>query len=110
MSEAVVNYDGTVFKCTTITQFNEENSYGKLNCDTGLIEWKQTKLSECTMNLRPEKCKVCKIYPSCYGPCNNHILVGQNTCYVENMDLTKEEYYLYLYRTNFQKKEVFNKK
>lgn len=110
MNEVVVNYDGKVFKCTTIEKFNEENSYGKLNCETGQVEWKQTKLSECTMYLRPEKCKACKIYPSCYGPCNNHILVGQNNCFIESMDLTKEEYYLYLYRNNLQKIDVFNKK
>lgn len=107
LNETVVNYDGNVYKCTTITDFDENNSYGKLDCETGLIGWKPSKLAECTMDLRPERCKACRAYPSCYGPCNNHILSGHNNCYIDSLDLTKEEYFLYLYKSAFQKKSVF---
>lgn len=108
LNETVINYDGSIYKCTTIHDFNEENSYGKLNSDTGQIEWKLNKLAQCTMNLRSEKCKKCKIYPSCYGPCNNHMLAGHDNCYLESLDLSKEEYFLYLYKSEAQRKLVFS--
>ncbi len=108
MNETVINFDGKVFKCTTITKFNDDNSYGKLNCNTGRIEWNLKKLADCAKNLRPSKCKACRMYPSCYGPCNNHILSGKENCYVEELDLSKEEYFLYLYKSELQKRKVFN--
>lgn len=108
MNESVINYDGSVYKCTTITNFDEKKSYGKLDNNTGCIEWKQNKLAECTMNLRPKKCKSCKMYPSCYGPCNNHILAGQESCYIDGLDLSKEEYYTYLYKSRLQRIELYN--
>lgn len=108
MNETVINFDGKVFKCTTITKFNDDNSYGKLNCNTGQIEWNLNKLADCAKNLRPSKCKACRMYPSCYGPCNNHILAGKENCYVEELDLSKEEYFLYLYKSELQKRKVFN--
>ena len=108
MNETVINFDGNVFKCTTITKFNDDNSYGNLNCNTGQIEWNLNKLADCAKNLRPSKCKACRMYPSCYGPCNNHILAGKENCYVEELDLSKEEYFLYLYKSELQKRKVFN--
>lgn len=103
VNEVVVNYDGNVFKCTTIDDFNETNSFGKLDCDSGKVFWNQMKLAESVAELRLSKCKKCKQYPSCYGPCNNHILAGKDNCYMDGLDLSKEEYFTYLLLAEYQK-------
>ena len=46
MNEAVINYDGKVFKCTTISDFNSEYSYGNLDLESGQIVWNVPKLAK----------------------------------------------------------------
>lgn len=93
-NQAVINYDGKVFKCTA-RDFNEENSEGVLTKE-GIINWKTDKLLD-RMNIRiAENCKDCKLLPSCPGVCSQKRLENRNS---ENCVLDKkysiEEYIIH---------------
>lgn len=103
LNEVVVNFDGLVFKCTTIENFSKENSYGKLDTDTGEIKWNTNKLAYAAKDMTVEKCKTCQLYPSCYGPCNNIITGGNTECYIDSIDLTRAEYFMFMYKRNLLK-------
>lgn len=95
-NEAVINYDGNVFKCTTISDFNDKSAYGKLNIDTGQIIWNESKLAQDNATQTPDKCLKCPQYPACYGPCPLQIRAGNTGCYMDTLNLTRKEYFKYL--------------
>lgn len=71
-NQAVINYDGKVFKCTA-RDFSEETAYGYLN-SMGFIEW-NTELTKKRMSLEiPTKCKNCKLLPCCPGICSQKLI------------------------------------
>lgn len=43
LNQALINYDGKVFKCTTISDFGDDNSLGELDLQTGEIHWNPKK-------------------------------------------------------------------
>lgn len=78
-NQAIINYDGKVFKCTA-RDFTPEHSYGYLT-DSGLIVWNTQKI-ESRLSLKlPAKCMSCKLFPCCPGICSQKIL--------EHVDLDK---------------------
>ncbi len=103
-NEAVINYDGQVFKCTTISDFNQTNAYGKLDTQTGQIIWNESKLAYDYSTKSPDECLSCRRFPSCYGPCPNQIKVGHTECYLKSLNISKQEYFRYLV-TNKLKRE-----
>lgn len=108
LNEAVVNYDGNVFKCTTIDEFSEQNSYGYLDTETGEIIWNR-KLFTVGYDLTKDKCKKCKLYPSCLGPCTLHLMNGDDDCFIESLNMSLAEYMMFLYKNEMISKKIFNK-
>lgn len=96
MNEAVINYDGKVFKCTTISDFNSEYSYGNLDLESGQIVWNVPKLAKDYNTFSPRRCLSCRMYPMCYGPCPNRINAGNATCYIDSLNMSRKEYFHYI--------------
>lgn len=96
LNEVVINYDGIVFKCTTISDFNSDNSYGKLDCLTGQIKWDESKLAKDNNTQSPQQCLLCKMYPMCYGPCPNQINAGNTKCFFDTLNMSRKEYFRYM--------------
>lgn len=68
MNQAVINYDGSVFKCTA-RDFAKSKSMGRLN-SLGFIEW-DTEAVTARHNLSiPDICLKCSLLPSCPGICS----------------------------------------
>ncbi|HMA69192.1 MAG TPA: radical SAM protein [Candidatus Mcinerneyibacterium sp.] len=87
MNQAVVNYDGYVFKCTNV-KFDKKNSIGKLT-DSGIINWDENKMLKRKRFIPPfvkfEKCIACKLLPLCLGPCSEMFLrKGDKEDFIEN--------------------------
>lgn len=71
-NQAVINYDGSVFKCTA-RDFNTSNAEGKL-LDSGKIQWNVPKILT-RMGLQlPTLCKSCKILPVCHKICSQKLI------------------------------------
>lgn len=71
-NEAVINYNGDVFKCTA-REFLQENREGVLT-DSGQIVWDIDKIRKRAFLATPEICKECKLYPACTGFCSQHLI------------------------------------
>lgn len=71
--QAVINYDGRVFKCTA-RNFEEEDEDGLLSEDGDII-WSSKKLAKkiSKATFENEKCMNCKYLPLCFGPCSQKI-------------------------------------
>ncbi|KQM24969.1 radical SAM/SPASM domain-containing protein [Chryseobacterium sp. Leaf201] len=67
-NEAVINYNGDVFKCTA-RDFTEENKYGVLN-NEGDIEWNDKIITWETLKIQSKACQNCRILPLCGGGCH----------------------------------------
>lgn len=107
LNEAIVNYDGKVFKCTTIEDFSEKNAYGHLDTQTGKIVWNH-KLSTIGYDLTTDKCKKCKLYPSCFGPCTLHLMHGDDACFIDSLNLSMDEYLMFMYKNEMTRRIIFN--
>lgn len=72
--QAVVNYDGTVYKCTA-RDFKIENSDGILG-DNGEIIWKTERIISRFASPRFDNptCLECQLLPLCGGPCSQKIM------------------------------------
>lgn len=68
--QAVINYDGRVFKCTA-RNFEKEVEDGVLTED-GEIIWSKEKLPLKILNatFENDNCMMCKYLPVCFGPCS----------------------------------------
>lgn len=75
-NEAVINYDGKVFKCTA-RNFLKEKPVGQLN-SLGVIKWNTKEITKRLSLELPSKCKECKLLPSCPGICSQKRLETQD--------------------------------
>ena len=64
-NQAIINYDGKIFKCTA-RDFREEYHYGYL-AESGLIVWDTQRLETRLALKFPAKCQACKLLPCCPG-------------------------------------------
>lgn len=110
-NQALFNYDGKIFKCTTISNFDERNTLGCYSEKTGLIKWEKNKIKEWTRNMQQKECLVCKWYGACYGPCNKQLIKHKNKfiCTFDSMNLTNKEYLIYLFKYNLLYRKLFSK-
>lgn len=77
LNQAVINYNGQIFKCTA-RDFTKEKSYGNLN-SLGFIEW-DTELLKKRLSIEiPQKCQKCKLLPCCPGICSQKIIENKNS-------------------------------
>lgn len=110
-NQVLFNYDGNVFKCTTIPSFDKENTLGEWNKSTGLVEWKQDKIEDWFRDIQQPQCLICKWYGACLGPCNRQLLAnrGKFICTFDAMNLSDKEYLMYLFKYNLLLNKLSNK-
>lgn len=98
-NQVLINFDGKIFKCSTISAFDEQHSMGKINYDTGKIEWDINKIAKIPLVLKNEKCQKCELYPACFGPCNKNLLKpGKRNCILDEMNMTMRDYIMYNFK------------
>lgn len=72
LNQAVINYDGRVFKCTAIN-FEKEKEDGYLT-ESGNIHWNTALYNKLLyVTFENQHCKRCTYLPICYGPCHKKI-------------------------------------
>lgn len=71
-SQAVVNCDGCIFKCTA-RDFSDDGSCGNIT-EFGFINWKIDRVLERIGLVFPQCCHGCKIMPFCPGICSQSLL------------------------------------
>lgn len=79
-NEAVINYDGKVYKCYA-RDFTERRHEGILNHD-GQIIWNKRHDLRLKARIPNNKCSSCSIFPICGGGCSQIALekMGQDYC------------------------------
>jgi len=109
--QVLINYDGGVFKCTTLTSFTEDRSLGRLNLETGEITWNKDKTVDWFKDMQPQECKDCPWFPACFGSCNRQHMAhpGERLCTFDAFNLTQEEYLIYLFKYNYLLSELASK-
>lgn len=110
--QVLFNYDGGIFKCTTICSFDHENSLGELDYETGKIKWNTEKITDWYADMQPRHCKDCKWFPACLGPCNRQLIAHnqEKICTFDAFNLTEAEYLMYLFKYNLLLKELSHQK
>lgn len=93
INQAVINFDGRVFKCTAL-DFEKSKEDGILS-DDGDIKWNNAlahKIVRATFE--NEYCRECKYLPVCYGPCHKkatYVFDGDDFkkyCFVKGVEET----------------------
>ena len=98
MNQALINYDGKIFKCSTLECFDETHTEGTL-LEDGTIKWDINKLATKLSNKVPESCLSCSLYAACYGPCSQSLLNPSGTvCFLDQLGISKEEYLMYNFK------------
>jgi len=79
-NEAVINYDGRVFKCTSVDYENAKEE-GILN-DQGEIIWNENifakRIAKSTFDNK--ECLKCEVLPICTGRCSSNTFLSNETC------------------------------
>ncbi len=80
VNEAVINFDGNVFKCTA-RDFSAENKCGILSKDGNII-WTKNIESRLKAKLSRPICHTCRLLPLCGGGCSQKSVEsnGMNIC------------------------------
>ena len=107
-SQVLFNFDGGIFKCTTISNFDKNNALGTLDSQTGEIIWDRDKIQRWMDNMQPSRCISCEWFPVCLGICNRQLIAHpQNPpCNMDGLSLTRKEYLMYLFKYNLQKERI----
>lgn len=90
-NEAVINFNGDVYKCTA-RDFTKENSYGSLN-EEGKIVWNEKIKTWENLKIQSKACQSCRILPLCGGGCHqiNLEALGMDICQMGYDDAKKDE-------------------
>lgn len=101
LNQALFNYDGKVFKCSTREDFDDKNAEGKL-LENGTIKWDFNRLAKKLTFYGDETCYKCKLYPACFGRCSEKYIQNEKSfkCILNNLNLTMEELVLFNFRLN----------
>lgn len=107
--QALFNYDGKVFKCSTITKFDETNQLGTTDPETGDIHWDEKKIGDWYREMQPEHCKECHWFPICLGSCNRQLMAhqGGEICTFDAINLTQAEFMMYLLKYHDLKRRLY---
>lgn len=89
-NQAVINYDGYIFKCNA-RDFKRENALGVLRND-GKIEWNEKQNRWMISKFQSNLCKECTIFPVCGGGCRRLSTEadGADYCIYDNEDDKKQ--------------------
>lgn len=106
--EVLFNYDGKVFKCSTIPTFDAQYSLGEFDLVTGQVSWNETKIAYWFKEMLPANCLKCQLLPACMGPCNKQIMLhpGENICTFDAINMTRKEYLMYLFKCQLLREEL----
>jgi len=108
-NEAVINYDGKIFKCTTIPKFDEAHAMGHL--ETNGISWYQEKIAYLNDYHVLTECKKCRMFPICGGLCQKKIATNEDfTCFLKNINFNLKEFVLIQFKINLIKEKVYANK
>lgn len=107
-NQAVVNYDGNVFKCTA-RDFIEVNRDGYLDGD-GTIKWDMKKITKRfgKSTFDNEKCLNCKLLPLCMGPCSQKVIEEgdiEKICELNVMEYSIENFIIDKYESKLSQKQ-----
>lgn len=91
--EAIINYNGDVFKCTA-RDFTSDNRCGHLS-DTGEIIWDDPEYMnkrQCS-KFQKQTCRQCRIFPLCGGSCSQNAIEssGEERCIRNYSELDKDK-------------------
>lgn len=75
-NSVVINYDGSLYKCTA-RDFTPESNEGVLQED-GTLVWNEKYLRRMNLKYANRMCQACKIFPICSGGCSQDQLEGDN--------------------------------
>lgn len=108
-NQVLFNYDGKIFKCTTIPSFDDENTLGTLDLNSGKISWNKSRTDNWYADMQTKYCKECKWFPVCLGVCNRQLIVhqGEHICTFDAMNLDQREYLMYLFKFNILRNELY---
>jgi len=108
--QAVINYNGYVYKCTARDFDDTKHSDGFLNKE-GVIEWIPEKFYKRlgSSTFENEFCENCKLLPLCYGPCSQKLLeLTDNSpeqfkriCYEGGVKIGLERLFIEFYEKHF---------
>lgn len=99
LNQVLFNYDGKVFKCSTLDHFGDDNAEGTMDLETGEVNWNISKIANKIIQETPQKCIECKIYPACLGPCGQTLQQGKGfKCIIDSVGLTMEQFVMYNFK------------
>jgi uncharacterized protein len=110
-NEAVINYDGRVFKCTT-PDFEKTEEDGYLSSD-GEIIWNRDKLSKrlARATFENDICMKCKCLPLCTGCCSTHDissnLIDEKCIFKPRIEENIVELMNFFNKTGYKKASLF---
>ena len=110
-NQAVISYDGKVYKCSG-RDFTDELQEGLLT-DNGKIEWQEEKLQKRLdkVTFNDPRCKKCKMLPLCWGPCNQKLLEHpdrhESYCQLNNMEISLEDYIFVAFNNELLKRNIY---
>lgn len=87
--QAVINYDGRVYKCTA-RDFTEENKEGILT-DEGKIVWDKKRLTQrlSKATFENKKCMDCPFLPVCFGRCSQKTFMDERPQNIRSCPIRK---------------------
>lgn len=109
--QVLFNYDGKIFKCTTIPSFDDSNALGELDKTSGYVKWNLSKMAAWTKDMQRDVCKKCKWYPVCLGICNRQLLAHphEKMCHFDPVNLTQKEYLMYSFKFHYLKNKLYSR-
>ena len=100
-NHSVINYDGSVFKCTA-RDFEKDASEGEL-LENGMIIWNLEKRLDRHQKGIKTVCSDCKLLPVCPGICSQSCLEQKTPkCHLENSFFSKNDFIVYNFNKNYQ--------
>lgn len=110
-NQATINYDGNVFKCTTITDFNKENALGYIMHDSGEIIWVNDKIAYLHDKKIQNRCLECVMLPYCGGPCRRKVSgIDESGCFLDDINTTVEEFARIQFKIKLTNRQIFSDK
>jgi uncharacterized protein len=109
VNEAVINYDGSVYKCNA-REFNNSNKEGNLN-QNGDIEWNERHQLRIVSRFNNIPCETCIAFPLCGGGCSQTCLdklESENYCLFNFIEKDINDY-VYEVLSKWEFKKELNK-
>lgn len=101
MNQVLINFDGKIFKCSTLSSFDDKHAMGKLDLLNGEISWEMNKIAHIPRTMTNSRCSDCSLFPSCLGPCNKNLLKSPDrSCILDEMNLSMQEFLMYNFKLN----------